>query len=77
MRCQKSIEILLRAKTQKPAQLANGEMMELVFLERQRFQRAAREISAGGLEPLGEFIGYMKGHVHAVILLPLILSCAA
>jgi hypothetical protein len=33
-------------------------MAELVFLECERFQRAARQV-AGGFEALGEFIGYM------------------
>src|SRR6266849_7268175 len=31
---------------------------------REGLERAAREVAAGRLEPLGEFVGYVQGHVH-------------
>ena len=61
---QKSVKLSFSIETQNPAQFVGGEMANLVFVERRRFESAARDISTGGLKPLGKFLGYMQRHVH-------------
>src|SRR5712692_11888868 len=66
---QEPIHLRGRPQAQETTQVRRGEMAELVFLERERFKRAAREVAARRLEPLGKFVGYMQGHVHVAIVL--------
>lgn len=51
-------------KAEEAAHFRSGEASTLVFLECERFESAARQVPARGLEPLGDVAGDFKGHVH-------------
>src|SRR5437588_10375971 len=64
MGLEEAVEGVTRAETKQAAQLGLRELTTHVFFERERFERAARQVTAGGLEPLRHVIGDVDGHLH-------------
>jgi hypothetical protein len=65
MRSQKSIERFAGCEAEQPAQFGLGQMAELIFLQGQRFERAALDLS-GGTEPPGQIVGDAESDFHSV-----------
>jgi hypothetical protein len=59
MRLEEAIEGIAGAKSEQAAQLRLREPTTLLF-----FERMARQIAAGSLEPLGHIIRDVDGHLH-------------
>jgi hypothetical protein len=49
---------LKSGETQKATQFCGSKMAQLVLIERKRFERSSREVTAHRRKPLVEFIGY-------------------
>jgi hypothetical protein len=61
---EKFVELRPRAEAEQPPQFGPAQMPELVFFERQRFERTAFEF-AGGAEALREIVGNVNRDLHA------------
>ncbi len=65
---QKTVQCCARSEVQQTAQFPGGEMAELLFIKGERFECAARQVTARRLDPLGELVGYVQRYVHEGIL---------
>lgn len=64
MRLQKTVERVARSKAEQTAQFGLREVTLLVFLKRQGFERAARQIATGSGESLGDIVRNFNDQIH-------------
>src|SRR5262245_17877285 len=64
MLLEKPVQLVPGSKAQQPPQFRLGNVTASVFLQRQSFQGAARQVATCPAEAAGQLVGYLKGYLH-------------
>ena len=61
---EKTVQLITGAKAESPAYLGLRQMSSLVFVQRKRLERAARQIAADDTQLAGDVVGNLDRHIH-------------